>query len=1017
VWTLLDVIDQCAGEPWCGALGAHLGVSDADPIRRGRRYATARHLAELFASYASHRPDMLAAWSRDDDVDGVGGPLPVDLRWQAELWRRLGGRLTTPSPAERLPEVCRALREHPERLTLPSRLSIFGATRLPAAHLAVLAAVSASRDVHLWLTHPSPALWDRVRLAAVARGSLARRADPTATRHPLLASLGRDTRELQLAIAAVGAPTAHSHRPAPTVPQTLLGHIQDALARDDPPDPADRPLLRPADRSVQVHACHGADRQVEVLREVILGLLADRADLEPRDVLVMCPDIEAFAPLISASFGLGVENSQHPGHRLRVRLADRALRQVNPLMEVVAQLLDLADSRLTAAQVLDFMAGAPVRRRFRLDDDDLERLRDLVAESGVRWGLDATHRSRFDLGDIRPNTWAAGLDRALLGIAMSADEHRWIGTALPLDDVDSSDIDLIGRLAEVIDRIGEVLDSFIGEHPLTWWLASIAAGVDALTAVTDRDAWQAAQVHAELADIAAAAEPVNLLLSLDDVRSMLAERLRGRPTRANFRTGELTVCTMVPMRSVPHRAVCVLGLDDGAFPRTTVVDGDDVLAREPCVGDRDPRSEDRQLLLDAVLAATECLVLVYSGADERTNAHRPPAVPLDELLDTIDATVRTADGVAPREHIVVRHPLQAFGARNFSAGALRTAGPFSFDRAALAGAVAAGGARGEERPFLTTALPPVDAGDVVDLDDLRRFLEHPVRAFLRRRLGLSFFTEDEDPRDALPIELDPLECWAVGDRLLRARLGGAELDRCVQAEWRRGTVPPGALGTRLLARLTGEVEQLVAAADPTLRGDPVVVDVRAALPGGRSAVGSVSGVYGDTVATVEYSTLGPKHRLRAWLRLLALTASDRARPWRAVTIGRGRGGPRRSILGPVDPAKAGELLTRLVELSDEGLREPLPVSTRTSYAYAATRGRGVDAAVTAARDEWTRFGSGGEGDDPAHVLVWGPGPPSLDRLLAEPARGRSPDAEPTRFGDLAVRLWAPLLDAETVDRP
>ena len=121
-------------------------------------------------------------------------------------------------------------------------------------------------------------------------------------------------------------------------------------------------------------------------------------------------------------------------------------------------------------------------------------------------------------------------------------------------------------------------------------------------------------------------------------------RLGGRPTRANFRTGTLTVCTMVPMRSVPHRVVCLLGLDDGVFPRNPRPDGDDVLARNPAIGERDARGEDRQLMLDAILAAKEHLVITYTGADERTGATRPPAVPLGELLDSLDETATGADG-------------------------------------------------------------------------------------------------------------------------------------------------------------------------------------------------------------------------------------------------------------------------------------------------------------------------------------------------------------------------------------
>jgi exodeoxyribonuclease V gamma subunit len=700
-------------------------------------------------------------------------------------------------------------------------------------------------------------------------------------------------------------------------------------------------------------------------------------------------------------------------------LADRALRQVNPLLGTVARLLELADGRVTAAQVLDLVAWPPVRRRFGFDDDDLERLRDLVVSSGARWGLDAEHRSAFRLGDLRPNTWAAGLDRILLGVAMSEDELCWLDTALPLDDVDSSDVDLVGRLAEFVDRLGRVLDSFTGRRSLAEWFDAIVTGVDALTAVPDSEIWQATQLRGELAEVsdAAAGYADRVPLALADVRSLLGERLRGRPTRANFRTGELTVCTMVPMRSVPHRVICVLGLDEGSFPRTVVDDGDDVLARDPCVGERDRRSEDRQLLLDAVLAASEYLVLLYTGADERTNARRPPAVPLDEFLDAIDATVGTADGRPAREHVLVRHPLQAFDGRNFVAGALGSSGPFSFDRAGLAGAAAAAGPREATPGFLAAALPPPPGDGTVRLDDLRRFLEHPVRGFLRQRLQVTLFSDDMDPADGMPVELDALERWNVGDRLLRARIGGADRGRAVQAEWRRGTVPPGPLGQRLLDRVADEVDALVAAALPYLAGDPDAWDVLAPLPDGRSVTGTVTGVYRDTLAAVEYSKLGPKHRLRAWVRLLALSAGRPGRPWRAVTIGRGQGRPSRSTIGPIDPATAAALLADLVAVFDEGLREPLPLSVKTSAAYAQYRARGgdVDDAVEAARKQWTRYEGGGEADDPAHALVWGSNV-ELDALLATPAPDRSAVGEPTRFGALAARVWTPLLAAETVDR-
>ncbi len=265
------------------------------------------------------------------------------------------------------------------------------------------------------------------------------------------------------------------------------------------------------------------------------------------------------------------------------------------------------------------------------------------------------------------------------------------------------------------------------------------------------------------------------------------------------------------MRSVPHKAVCLLGLDDGSFPRVNERDGDDLVLADPCVGDRDPRSEDRQLLLDALLAATERLVIIYTGRDERTNLERPPAVPVGELLDVVDRTARTVDGTPARTRVTVHHPLQPFDVRNFTVGALVAERPWSFDPVNFAGAQASEGLRQAPPPFLPGPLPDVET-TTIELDDLDRFLRHPVGAFLRQRLGVRLGADSQDVDDGLPVELDALERWAVGDRLLTARLAGADLEACVAAERARGLLPPGVLAERILGQVLPDVEAIVAAA-------------------------------------------------------------------------------------------------------------------------------------------------------------------------------------------------------------
>lgn len=998
VWPLLDLIDAGMEEPWLATVAGHLAGST-----RSRRFSTARHLTDLYDRYAVHRPWMLTAWATGEDVDDAGAPLPVDTLWQAELWRRLRARIAAPGPAERLEHACARLEADPSLADIPGRVSLFGLTRLPASYLQVLRALAAHRDVHLFLLHPSPTLWDRV--AGAGPPSRRRADDRTAdlARHPLLASWGRDAREMQLVLA--DRPVTDRHRPITAgEADTLLRRVQEGVRNDEAPpgeplpdQPDRRPRLDPDDRSIQVHACHGRARQVEVLRDAILHLLLDDPTLEARDVIVMCPDIETFAPLIHATFGAGADpdaDGDAPVD-LRVRLADRSLRQTNPVLGAVWSLLALADSRVTASQVLDFAGREPVRRRFRLDDDDLSRISEWVAATGIRWGLDAPHRAPFHLDGLAQNTWSAGLDRVLLGVAMADEDQRLVGGVVPLDDVDSGSIDLAGRFAELVDRLAAAVDSLAGGQDATSWVQAVAGAADALTATTSDDGWQRRQLQRILDEVLAEAGISPAHLELAEFRSLLADRLRGQPTRANFRTGHLTVCTLVPMRSVPHRVVCLLGLDDGAFPRKTEHDGDDLVLVDPHVGDRDGRSEDVQLLLDALLAATERLVITYTGRDERTNAERPPAVPVGELLDVIDRTVHVDGAAQARNQVVVHHPLQPFDGRNFTPGHLIPHRPWSFDPVTLEGARALAGERMPPEPFLAGALPP-RRSDIIELDHLVRFVEHPVRAFLRQRLEISLGDWTVDLADALPVDLDGLESWQVGDRILQARLAGAGMDACIAAELARGHLPPGALSTSALARMRPAIDQLL---DATPVGEPDSVEVNVRLDDGRLLIGTVPGVVGNAVRTVTYSRLKPKNRLAAWVRYLALEAR-----YDVVSIGRRRadGTPRTQIsvarlaAGGLDPSTARGHLHDLVAVYDRGLCEPLPVYCATSAAYAGKRG------AAAAAKAWNSAKYPGECADPEHQLVLG-GIVPFD------------DLDGPLFQEYARRLWTRLLAAEVVE--
>lgn len=1006
---VLSVLDESSGQPWCAILDHHLGAGQAPgSYRRGRRFATATQIARLFSAYADNRPSMLVDWAHERDTDGAGTDLAPDARWQPMLWRRLRERLGTPNPAERLADSCARLAADPGLVALPTRVSVFGLTRVSQTVLAVLGALAQGRDVHLWLTHPSPALWSAVASRSPVRR---RRDDNTALLaiNPLLASLSRDVRELQQRLPP-GYVDLH-HQPLAAPRRSMLAALQDDIRNNTVPQHGS---LQDCDDSLRVHACHGQVRQVDVLRESLLHLFNNDSTLQPRDVLIMCPDVDAFAPLLAAAFS--AVDAQHPGHQLRIRLADRSPARLNPLLEIAGIMLGLAGERITATQVLDLAARDPIAREFGFGAEELVTLRQWSLQAGARWGLTQAQREASGVGTVTQNTFGQACDRILLGVAAADTGAAWLGDAVPLGEIMSSEVELAGRFAEYLERLQAAVAALDGAHTGSGWAAALLDALDDLAEADEAHAWQRSDAARRIT--AALRESGEAALMLSDVRDALAEAVRPRATRTNFRTGEITAAALMPMRFVPHRVVAIIGLDDGAFPRAGQLFGDDILAADPWVGERDPRSEDRQLFLDAIMAATDHLVLCYSGANPVTGQHQPPVAPLADLLDTAAATLGAA--------VVSRQPLQPFDSANFIAPQ-----PFSFDPQAFAAAGAARAAHRPQRAFLPAPLDPMPSGDEVNLTELVSFVVDPTAAFLAQRLGVRMPSTPSGVTDELPVALDGLAKWAIGDRMLgnalAAATDGADMEAriavIVAAELRRGTLPPGQAGTDLASDIAGAAGVIAAVAGRDMvghRSDTVDIDC---VVGGYRLVGTVADVFGRRVVTARYAVLGAKHRLAAWVQLLALACSDGGDDWQALTIGRLRddiGLAKRSVLKlPRDP---GAVLADLLELRSVGLCAPLPLATETSHVYACARHEASTVAQAAAKAvaAWTSTSGSGyrnscENDDAAIVRVYGPDAP-FSALWDQPVPpGQPPDGgEPSWFGQLATRVWEPLLRRESV---
>ncbi len=1005
----------------------------------------ARSIADQFDRYGLHRAAMVRSWERGHDVDAAGIPLAVSARWQPRLWRLLVERLGVASDAALLPDDIAALRARPEIADLPLRVVLFGLASMPAPHLEVLTALAVHRDVHLLAPASSLAWWHRLEhpAAALGTGSWPRSADPSTevVAHRLARTWARAGREAHLllrsAVHRAGPLAAVEALPVapPSTEATLLTIIQQAIRTDtDPPGapvagaPDRRPPLHPDDRSVQWHRCHGLTRQVEVLRDVVLRLLdtpppPGGMPLEPRDISIICPDVAAVAALAEAVFAGDGPDGAVPA--LPLRVADRSIRSDMALLDAVAALFDFVDGRFRAGQVLGFAARPPVSARFGFTAERLGTVVGWVEALPVRWGLDAHRRSAFGLpAGFTAGTWQAGLDQLLLGAAMADSGPRiGPGDTVPFGDIEGDAVELAGALAEFVDRLDRAVARLSIEQSVAAWCDALRDAALQLCALDDTDSWQWSRLEAELTRLAADATidgcPVDRPVAPQQMAALLAARLGGRPGRPRFGSGAITLSSLTAQRGVPHRVVCLLGFDSelgGA-----AASADDLMAALPCIGDRDARNEGRAQLLDAVLSAGEHLIICSTGRDLRTNAEVPPTVALAEFADLVDASVLpppSGPGASARrasDAIAVTHPRQAWSERNFIVGELGADGPWGFDAAARTAAISRR-TQTDPAPLLPQPLPP-DRSTDCDLAGLHLALTEPVRRLLSVRLGVEVADEAAEPDDAIALSLDGLEHWHLADALLAIRLDTPpeQVDDAIAAsidvERARGALPPFGFGAQAVASARTRAEGIATMRNEVLAAEavddaPTTRAVEVALADGRRVLGEVAGIHGHLVVTATVSTLAPKHRLAAWLRLALLTCTAPDIAWQALLVGTSGSGDTRTTvverLALRSPADATEVLDTVVDLFDRSAADLITFFPATSEALQRRDRAGALAA-------WRPDTDYARGDADDRWVQFAFGPIDLDDLLRQPPRadetGESWGEGSSRAERWADRVW------------
>ena len=966
-------------------------------------WALAGELAAAFEKYQAWRRDWLRRWDQGGDRDD----------WQAELWRRATRGLL--HRGARLDAYLARFGVDGDLAPtgLPARVFAFGCQNVSPDVLRVIASSARAGTLHFFFLSPVRAWWGDLRTA----GERLRDEPASVFEHddenPLLRANGGAGRDFLRTLFSydVVHPDWELALYAPPDPERkpgLLHRLQrDLLERRPPPSPdaalpafavpgcADRAQR---DRSLQVHACHTRLREVQVLHEQLRDLLEHDPSLQPRDIAVLTPDVDAYAPAIRAVFGAAGPDAQ----QIPFAIGDGGAPAEQPLIAAFGRLLALPGARFEINEVLELLRVPAIAERFGLSELDFERLREPLRAAGARWGLDAEHRQALGAPAQPAYTWTWALDRLLLGHASGADDDL-CGVA-PLPVIEGDGLRRLDALLQGLRALARLRRRLGRAQTAEQWRSRLAQALTdllptRLTNLGDQRAWQRLQ-----AQIARFAEQ-NRSAGNDDelppvvVRAWFQQALAEDDGRQPFLTGAVTVARMVPMRLIPFRVICLLGINDGDYPRRDPIGGLNRLGAALSgplrrVGDRSIRDDDRGLFLQLFAAASDCFYISYLGADPRSGEILPPSVVVDELIDVAARYVRNSDEL--RRDFIVRHPLQPFSADAFGRGDGRR---ISYHGAWQPAANVGGDARTPLPAFAASVPARTIAPDEppITRDDLYRVLAHPAKAFLRQRLGLRLDEIDERLPDVEPFDgRDGLRRHGLSERVFSALAASdapdhAALQSRLLAE---GWIAPGAGGAhevqQLIAELAGGARQWRQWA----RGEAAARAFELELDG-RRLTGTMNSIFEPGLLQFRAGKAHGKSQLALGLDALIWSALGETRPVHRLIL---EDAP--ESLMPVPVASARDALTALIDLARDAQQRPLSLMPKSGFAYAQAlhAGKPESAAWQAAHGQWLSHEGHGEGQD-----AW----------VALALRGSDPFADPagdaaSEFRRLARVLFDPL---------
>ena len=964
-WRLMRLLPQVIDLPHFEPLQRFL-THDSD-LRK--RYQLSERLADLFDQYQVYRADWLEDWAEGRhqlrNVRGEVKPLPPTSCWQAELWRALlddvgeqGMAQSRAGVHQRFMERINTLDEAPA--ALPPRVIVFGISSLPAQVLEALAGLARFSQVLLCVHNPCRHHWaDIVADKDLLRHQYKRQQRKSGMpvvldaetlhqhAHPLLAAWGKQGRDYINLLDSYDDP--NSYRSAfrdgridlfsEAQPHSMLNQLQDDILELRPLNETRE--LWPAvdlaqDHSIRFHIAHSAQREVEILHDQLLARFSADPDLRPRDVIVMVPDIDSYAPHIRAVFG---QLDRFDPRFIPFTLADQGQRGRDPLLIAVEHLLKLPDSRFPVSEILDLLDVPALRARFGVEERDLPTLHRWIEGAGVRWGMSAEQRAGLGLPEeLEQNSWHFGLRRMLLGYAVGSAEA--CAGIEPYDEIGGLDAALIGPLVALLDAL-EIAHQQLTQpaQPKEWGLRLQALMQVFFQASNEHDDYLLTQLEELRETWLETCEAVGLTdeLPLTVVReAWLAGLDQGRLSQ-RFLAGAVNFCTLMPMRAIPFKLVCLLGMNDGDYPRAQPPLDFDLMGSDYRPGDRSRREDDRYLLLEALLSARNQLYISWVGRSIRDNSERPASVLIGQLRDHLASGWRSIDPSQDLlDALTEEHPLQPFSARYFHEDEQL------FSYASEWQVLHQEKAQQSEAPLLA----PYVQEEPLTLALLQDFLRNPVRHFFTQRLKVYFEAAQAPLADEEPFVLDALQRYTLSDSLLEAALSQPDnIDQALQARALRlqnsGLLPMAGFGECLqreliepLPDLLQRYQQLLTLwPTPLTSAIPVSLDLQGMrLEGWLASLHQRADGGLLSVTTIPNSIGSIKtrkwHRLtKPWVTHLVACASEHALTTALVAS------DDTLLLEPMERDRALRLLGDLLLAWQTGMRQPLPIAIKTAFAW------------------------------------------------------------------------------------